>query len=365
MMAPSDSESGSTRKWRWFKKGEREEVKLKARTSSVEKVGEKGQEGLKDNFTVEGFNKKNVNGDEARKNCTNDTTRDICENLLNDLLFEIDNKEYLRENGSNPSKSFDPSNVNQKTSKQNAVGPLGERVGCQGCGTERVHECEDEGEGEDMMTQEEKVEKNMMTKEEKVGEQSMNALVSKLVAMNTTDNEMVSSETDEEKTTSEIKGGDSLDKILNKLIIGEEEFGNDLKEVKGDDEFESEVEQKSSDLYQSRTVSDSDECEKITLNIIEEMLDKVCGMRGQAIAMPAMSKEERVKKYLEFVRLWVAAKPGEESQKRRDANLVWKQKIEDGQSVSEVNYLEQAGFFLSSRKRNGFWDYIAWVRWRS
>ena len=37
MMAPSDSESGSTRKWRWFKKGEREEVKLKARTSSVEK----------------------------------------------------------------------------------------------------------------------------------------------------------------------------------------------------------------------------------------------------------------------------------------------------------------------------------------
>ena len=77
MMAPSDSESGSTRKWRWFKKGEREEVKLKARTSSVEKVGEKGQEGLKDNFTVEGFNKKNVKGDEARKNCTNDTTRDI------------------------------------------------------------------------------------------------------------------------------------------------------------------------------------------------------------------------------------------------------------------------------------------------
>ena len=143
-----------------------------------------------------------------------------------------------------------------------------------------------------------------------------------------------------------------MDKILNELIIGEEEFANDVKEVKGDDEFESEAEQKSSDLYQSRTVSDSDECEKITLNIIEEMLDKVCGMRGQAIAMPAMSKEERVKKYLEFVRLWVAAKPGEESQKRRDANLVWKQKIEDGQSVSEVNYLEQAGFFLSSRENN-------------
>ena len=128
MMAPSDSESGSTRKWRWFKKGEREEVKLKARTSSVEKVGEKGQEGLKDNFTAD------VKGDKARKNCTNDTTRGICENLLNDLLFEIVKKEYLRENGSNPSKSFDPSNVNQKTSKQSTVGPLGERVGCQGCG---------------------------------------------------------------------------------------------------------------------------------------------------------------------------------------------------------------------------------------
>ena len=68
--------------------------------------------------------------------------------------------------------------------------------------------------------------------------------------------------------------------------------------------------------------------------------------------MPALSKEERVKKYLEFVRLWVAAKPGEESQKRRDANLVWKQKIEDGQSVSEVNYLEQAGFFLVIQERN-------------
>merc|ERR1712181_71263 len=51
-------------------------------------------------------------------------------------------------------------------------------------------------------------------------------------------------------------------------------------------------------------------------------------------------------RYLEFVRLWFLTKPGLESEKRR----------EEGQSVSEVNYLEQVAILRATRRRQQFGD---------
>merc|ERR1719234_2020199 len=93
----------------------------------------------------------------------------------------------------------------------------------------------------------------------------------------------------------------------------------------------------------------------MVLDIIEEILDKVMGGEKKE-EKPPMSKEERVKRYLEFVRLWSLTKSGEKSEKRRQANLVWRQKIEEGQSVSEVNYLEQVAILRATRRQQQFGD---------
>ena len=78
-------------------------------------------------------------------------------------------------------------------------------------------------------------------------------------------------------------------------------------------------------------------CEDCGLVLEDKVIDQGQGRKGEQ-----MSKEERVKKYLDFVRLYLETyKMREESEMRREANVVWKQNIEDGQSVSEAGYLEQ------------------------
>ena len=182
---------------------------------------------------------------------------------------------------------------------------------------EQVHECEDEGE-------------EMMTKEEKVENKEMNELIGKLRAMDTHDVEITS------KREKEQPG------------IGKEGFSK----TKGvEDKVVHHAESVGCQEFNSINVDADQECDEgkqATLDIIEEVLDKVIDQvlpnsQGDERKEEKISQEERVKKYLEFVRLWSETyKAGEESEKRREANLVWKQNIEDGQSVSEVGYLEQA-----------------------
>jgi len=265
------------------------------------------------------------------KNCSKDN-RSLCESIVDDLLSKImDTKDCLREGESSPSKSFNPprNHVKYKLSRQDAddstEGLLMGKVGCQGCGTEQVHECEDEGEG--MMTTEEKVEKADMTE-----------LIGKLRAMDT-------------------QGDDNVDKTLAK--VGEEEVEDAVvldAEPAREQEFNPVNEAAGQECVGQEYVRNrSDECKQVTLDIIEEILDEVIeDQRKEEKSL--MSKEERVKRYLEFVRLWSSTKPGEESEKRREANLVWRHKIEDGLSMSEVNYLEQVAILRATRRQQQFGD---------
>ena len=141
------------------------------------------------------------------------------------------------------------------------------------------------------------------------------------------------------------QGDDSADKTFDKPGVEEVEDAMVLgAELDGEQEFNSVNKAAGQECFgQEYERNMSHECEEqVALDIIEEILDKVTEEQKKE-EKPLMSKEERVKRYLEFVRLWSLTKPGLESEKRREANLVWRQKIEEGQSVSEVNYLEQAG----------------------
>ena len=175
-----------------------------------------------------------------------------------------------------------------------------------------------------------------MTKEEKVENKEMTNLIGKLRAMDTHDVEMTSGRWGEH----------------NQPDIGNEEFS----QTKGvEDQTVHDAESAGIQEFISINMN-KEECEndisgegkQVILDIIEEMLDKVIDQglinsQGGEGKEEKMSKEERVKKYLDFVRLWLETyKAGEESERRREANVVWKKKIEDGQSVSEVGYLEQA-----------------------
>ena len=184
----------------------------------------------------------------------------------------------------------------------------------------------------------------MMTKEEKVEKAEMTELIGKLKALDTHDVEV----------TSEGKGHDTIIDSVGKNGLEKEGFST----TKGTEDAVPVGDQESKGHFVKE--GPSQEFEKsivlskgVTLDLIEEILDKVIyqvltvSPRGEITGErkeEKMSKEERVKKYLEFVRLWSEThKAGGESEKRREANVVWKQKIEDGQSVSEVNYLEQTG----------------------
>jgi len=339
MMAPQDDESGPSRKWRWFKKSEKEVKK-----SCMQQSGEQEQKELKVNSFMEDLFQDPIEEASSENlqysGIDHEYARSLCESLLDDLLSKImDSKDFVGEGESNQSKLFKLlTNMKDKVMRQDASaeGSVG-KVDCQGCGTEQVHECEDEGE-------------ETMTKEEKVENKEMTNLIGKLRAMDTHDVEMTSGRWGEH----------------NQPDIGNEEFS----QTKGvEDQTVHDAESAGIQEFISINMN-KEECEKdisgegkqVILDIIEEMLDKVIDQglinsQGGEGKEEKMSKEERVKKYLEFVRLWLETyKAGEESERRREANVVWKKKIEDGQSVSEVGYLEQVAILRAIRRKQEFGD---------
>ena len=171
----------------------------------------------------------------------------------------------------------------------------------------------------------------MMTKEEKVENKEMTELIGKLRAMDTHDVEMTPEREKEHDQPGIGKEGFSRPKgVEDRIVHDAESFGfQEFNSINVDADQECE--------------NMSDEGMQVSLDIIKEVLDKVIDQGLTGRKEEQMSKEERVKKYLDFVRLWLETyKAGEESERRREANVVWKKKIEDGQSVSEVGYLEQA-----------------------
>jgi len=203
-------------------------------------------------------------------------------------LTEVKNKE------SRPS----PVSPNTKT-------PLFGESGCHGCGTEQVHECEEEY----LNGKEEKVEK-------KTGGVAMEGFIRKLEEMDI-QGEVKSSPWVDRNMASDAQG-----KVLSENIL----FASDIiKEV-----INRVIDNKPSSLEG----------------------DNECTLKKHWL----ISKEDRVKKYLDFVQLWLEVKSGGEGQKRREANLVWKEKIEEGQSLSEVNYLEQVAILRALRRQQQFGD---------
>ena len=170
----------------------------------------------------------------------------------------------------------------------------------------------------------------MMTKEEKVENKEMTELIGKLRAMDTHDVEMTPEREKEHDQPGIVKEGLSKTKGVEDRIV------HDAKPV-GFQEFNSinvDADQECENM--------SEEGKQVSLDIIKEVLDKVIDQGLTGRKEEQMSKEERVKKYLDFVRLYCETyKMREESEMRREANVVWKQNIEDGQSVSEAGYLEQ------------------------
>ena len=179
----------------------------------------------------------------------------------------------------------------------------------------------------------------MMTKEEKVENKEMTELIGKLRAMDTHDVEMTPEREKEHDQPGIGEEGMSKTKGVEDKIV------HDAKPV-GFQEFNSinvDADQECENM--------SDEGKQVSLDIIKEVLDKVIDQgltnsRRDGRKEEQMSKEERVKKYLDFVRLYCETyKMREESEMRREANVVWKQNIEDGQSVSEAGYLEQVRLY--------------------
>ena len=168
----------------------------------------------------------------------------------------------------------------------------------------------------------------MMTKEEKVENKEMTELIGKLRAMDTHDVEMTPEREKEHDQPGIGEEGFSRTKVEDRIVLDAESVGfQEFNSINVDADQECE--------------NMSDEGKQVSLDIIKEVLDKVID-QGQGRKGEQMSKEERVKKYLDFVRLYCETyKMREESEMRREANVVWKQNIEDGQSVSEAGYLEQ------------------------
>ena len=174
----------------------------------------------------------------------------------------------------------------------------------------------------------------MMTKEEKVENKEMTELIGKLRAMDTHDVEMTPEREKEHDQPGIGKEGFSRPKgVEDRIVHDAESFGfQEFNSINVDADQECE--------------NMSDEGKQVSLDIIEEVLDKVIDQGLTGRKEEQMSKEERVKKYLDFVRLYCETyKMREESEMRREANVVWKQNIEDGQSVSEAGYLEQVRLY--------------------
>ena len=286
MIDPLESEVVPSRKWKWFKKSEKRETNLRSRASSLGNSTQIEDDRLR----VENAFEDNQ-GPAAVKVGLNDS-KGTCERLLDDLLFGV----ISQDSGCNESKlSF--TEVKIKESRPSPVSPntktlpFGES-GCQGCGTEQVHECEEE----DLNGKEEKVEK-------KTGGAAMEGFIRKLGEMDI-QGEVESSPWVDRNMTSDAQGKVQSENVL---------FASDI--IK-------EVINRVTDNGLSSTEGENE-----------------CPLKKHWL----ISKEDRVKKYLDFVQLWLEVKSGGESQKRREANLVWKEKIEEGQSLSEVNYLEQVG----------------------
>ena len=286
MIDPLESEVVPSRKWKWFKKSEKRETNLRSRASSLGNSTQIEDDRLR----VENAFEDNQ-GPAAVKVGLNDS-KGTCERLLDDLLFGV----ISQDSGCNESKlSF--TEVKIKESRPSPVSPntktlpFGES-GCQGCGTEQVHECEEE----DLNGKEEKVEK-------KTGGAAMEGFIRKLGEMDI-QGEVESSPWVDRNMTSDAQGKVQSENVL---------FTSDIiKEV----------------------------INRVTDNGLSSTEgENQCPLKKHWL----ISKEDRVKKYLDFVQLWLEVKSGGESQKRREANLVWKEKIEEGQSLSEVNYLEQVG----------------------
>ena len=157
MMGPPDGENGPSRKWRWFKKSEKE-VKSKTREHSCE---QEEQEELKGNAFVEELFEDPLEEESTSENvqardttehedtlsgrASSKDTRTLCESLVIELLFKImdSRKNFDGEDESSQSKpSYLFENMKDKLLRQDADDPteglLVGNLGCQGCGTEQV-----------------------------------------------------------------------------------------------------------------------------------------------------------------------------------------------------------------------------------
>ena len=286
MIDPLESEVVPSRKWKWFKKNEKRETNLRSRASSLGNSTHIEDDRLR----VEDAHKESQ--DPASVKFVLNDSKGTCESLLDDLLSGV----ISQDSGCNESKlSF--TEVKNKESRPSPVSPdtktpLFGESGCQGCGTEQVHECEEE----DLNGKEEKLEK-------KTGRVAMEGFILKLEEMD------IQGEVESSPLVDRNLASDAHGKLLSENIL----FASDIiKEV-----INRVIDNKPSSLEG----------------------DNECTLKKHWL----ISKEDRVKKYLDFVQLWLEVKSGGEGQKRREANLVWKEKIEEGQSLSEVNYLEQVG----------------------
>ena len=286
MIDPLESEVVPSRKWKWFKKNEKRETNLRSRASSLGNSTHIEDDRLR----VEDAHKESQ--DPASVKFVLNDSKGTCESLLDDLLSGV----ISQDSGCNESKlSF--TEVKNKESRPSPVSPdtktpLFGESGCQGCGTEQVHECEEE----DLNGKEEKVEK-------KTGGAAMEGFIRKLEEMD------IQGEVESSPLVDRNLASDAQGKLLSENIL----FASDIiKEV----------------------------INRVTDNGLPSTEgENECPLKKHWL----ISKEDRVKKYLDFVQLWLEVKSGGEGQKRREANLVWKEKIEEGQSLSEVNYLEQVG----------------------
>jgi len=299
MIDPLESEVVPSRKWKWFKKSEKRETNLRSRASSLGNSTHIEDDRLR----VEDAHKESQ--DPASVKFVLNDSKGTCESLLDDLLSGV----ISQDSGCNESKlSF--TEVKIKESRPSPVSPntktlpFGES-GCQGCGTEQVHECEEE----DLNGKEEKVEK-------KTGGAAMEGFIRKLEEMD------IQGEVESSPLVDRNLASDAQGKLLSENIL----FASDI--IK-------EVINRVTDNGLSSTEGENE-----------------CPLKKHWL----ISKEDRVKKYLDFVQLWLEVKSGGEGQKRREANLVWKEKIEEGQSLSEVNYLEQVAILRALRRQQQFGD---------
>jgi len=95
-----------------------------------------------------------------------------------------------------------------------------------------------------------------------------------------------------------------------------------------------------SPIDESKSVESSQELDKIEDNKVT----------------PYNLGKDRLELYLDFVKLWCEVHTGEAAQVKKEANIMWKEKLQKGDSVSVLDYMEQMSILRSRQRQQKYGD---------